>query len=155
MPLMLDMRFSLRSIVFANAAFPASHSFIRTCKSMPMLSYWTIKCAPKSEMSSDSSSALSDSSRRTCILACKERIPVDRVPNLRSCPRQRSRPGVSGTLGVAGIGNADKVSFLQPQVSGFVTTYILPVPAQTASVTLPPQSPHSISSSRPKPSSTS
>ena len=103
-PLIDDIRRSFRSILDASATFPSSHSCIRAFRSIPIDSYCINKFVPSSATSSVSLRVLSDSSRRTCSFACKPRIPEDREFSLRSCARQRSRPGVRGILGVAGTG---------------------------------------------------
>ena len=104
--LMDDNRFSFLSIPTARAALPSSHAVINSFRSTPMESYWAINPGASSDTSFESSNALSDSSLNRWSLACSPRIPVDRDPSFRSWERQRSRPGVKGTFGVGGVGNA-------------------------------------------------
>lgn len=64
-----DMRRSFRSMALAMAVLPSSHSCISALRSTPIDSYCSIRFGPISDNSMESSSALSDSSPRTCSFA--------------------------------------------------------------------------------------
>ena len=68
---------SRRSMFRTRLALPLSHACTRALRSCPMASYWTMSRGPRSEMSSASSMLVADSSRSTCILACKLRMTDD------------------------------------------------------------------------------
>lgn len=100
--------FSVLSIPWARAALPSSHAAMSILRSTPMESYCDMRLGPISEMSLESSRALSDSSRSRWSLACRPRIPVDMELSLRTWERHRSLPGVRGSDGVGGKGNAEQ-----------------------------------------------